>query len=263
MLRSVAMPAEHGGWGLTLEPGILGLLLAPSAAALLLAVAALAAFVVRTPLRLLLIGRHRGHARPASTMGAARVRVARSVAVVEMTVLAAALVGAALLAAEPRWWLPGLIAAPLFVVALWFDMRSLSRHLVPEVVGSIAIASVAAMGALAGGSTWPVAVGAWLILCARICSSIPHVRAQIARIRGRSWSAGPTLVGDLAAVGVALAAVLLEPGYLAGAVAIVGLIIIQRLTLVRPPHRAAVLGVRQMVLGFTVVGIAALGIWLA
>lgn len=25
MLRSVAMPAEHGGWGLTLEPGILGM----------------------------------------------------------------------------------------------------------------------------------------------------------------------------------------------------------------------------------------------
>ena len=31
-LRSVAMPAEHGGWGLTLEPGILGVLLAPSLA---------------------------------------------------------------------------------------------------------------------------------------------------------------------------------------------------------------------------------------
>lgn len=254
------MPAEHGGWGLTLEPGILGLLLAPSAAALLLAVAALAAFLVRTPLRPLLIGRHRGNARPRSVTGVARVRLARAVAAVEMALLAVALLGTALLAADPLWWLPGLVAAPLFVVALWFDMRSLSRHLVPEVVGSVAIASVAAMGALAGGSAWTVAVGAWLILCARICSSIPHVRAQIDRIRGRGWSAGPTLIGDLAALGVALAAVLLEPGYAMGAAAIAGLVIFQRITLVRPPRRAAVLGGRQMVLGFAVVGAAALGI---
>jgi hypothetical protein len=231
-------------------------------AALLLAVAALAAFLVRTPLRLLLIGRHRGHARPRSTTGVARVRVARAVAAVEMAVLLAALIGAALLSVEPLWWLPALGAAPLFVVALWYDMRSLSRHLVPEVVGSIAIASVAAMGALAGGATWPVAIGAWLILCARICSSIPHVRALIARLRGRSWTAGPTLIGDLAALAVALAAVFLEPGYVMGAVAIVGLVVVQRITLIRPPRRAAVLGVRQMVLGFAVVGAAALGIWL-
>jgi hypothetical protein len=48
-----------------------------------------------------------------------------------------------------------------------------------------------------------------------------------------------------------------------GAVAIVGLVVVQRITLIRPPRRAAVLGVRQMVLGFAVVGAAALGIWLA
>ncbi|WP_426574944.1 hypothetical protein [Aquihabitans sp. McL0605] len=28
-LRAVALPAEHGGWGLTLEPGLLGLLITP------------------------------------------------------------------------------------------------------------------------------------------------------------------------------------------------------------------------------------------
>ena len=34
MLRSVAVPTEHGGWGLTAEPVVLGLAVAPSAAAL-------------------------------------------------------------------------------------------------------------------------------------------------------------------------------------------------------------------------------------
>ena len=54
-LRSVAMPAEHGGWGLTLEPGLLGVLVAPSAAGLLLAVAALLVFLARTPVRHLMV----------------------------------------------------------------------------------------------------------------------------------------------------------------------------------------------------------------
>ena len=54
------------------------------------------------------------------------------------------------------------VAAPLFVVALWFDMRSLSRHLVPEVVGSVAIASVASPWARwpeAPPGRWPSALG--------------------------------------------------------------------------------------------------------
>ncbi len=256
------MPAEHGGWGLTLEPGLLGVLLAPSAAALLLGVAALAAFLVRTPLRSLLIGRHRGDGRARSAMGLERTRLARRVAGLELAVIAVTLIVSAWLAADPWWWLPGLLAAPLFVMALWFDMRSLSRHLIPEVVGSLAIASVAAMGALAGGAAWPLAIGAWLILGARILSSIPHVRAQIHRLHGREAPPLPGIVGDVAAVIVAAGAVVLEPTLLIGALSIVGLVVVQRLTLARPPRPAKVLGVRQMILGFAVVGVTAVGAWL-
>ena len=59
-LRGVALPSEHGGWGLTLEPGLLGLLVAPSVAGACLAVAAVVAFVARTPLKLALVDRRRG-----------------------------------------------------------------------------------------------------------------------------------------------------------------------------------------------------------
>lgn len=47
-LRSVAIPAEHGGWGLTLEPGILGVLVAPDLAGVLLGLAALLATALGT-----------------------------------------------------------------------------------------------------------------------------------------------------------------------------------------------------------------------
>jgi hypothetical protein len=256
------MPAEHGGWGLTLEPGILGVLLAPSLASLLLGLAALLAFLVRTPLRLVLIGRRRGSDRSRTAIGLERARLATRVAAVELALIGGAVVATALLAADPMWWLPLVIAVPLFAIALWFDMRSLSRHLIPEIVGSLAVAGVAAMGALAGGAEWPLAIGAWIILAARIFSSIPHVRAQVLRIHGGIAPAMPTLIGDLAAIGAAVVAVLLEPALIVGAVSIVVLVIVQRITLTRSPRPAKILGVRQMILGFGVVGATAIGAWI-
>jgi hypothetical protein len=264
-LRSVAMPAEHGGWGLTLEPGLLGLLVAPSVAGLLLAAAALLAFLVRTPLRLLLIGRRRvreGRVSP-STVARERQRLAGRVAISELVGLAMAVTLALLLAPGSAWWLPGIVAAPLFAVALWYDRRSLSRHLVPEVVGSLALASVAAMGARAGGAAWPLAVGLWVILGARILSSIPHVRAQVLRLHGKAPPPALTLAGDAAALLVAAGAVVLDGSLLLGALAVVGLVVIQRVTLVRPPRPARILGVRQMILGFGVVAATAAGTWLS
>ena len=260
-LRTVAIPAEHGGWGLTLEPSVLGVLVAPSLAGLLLGLAAVLVFVARTPLRLLLMGRHhRGRSR--SALSRRRTDLATRVGAVELVAAGMAMVVAAVFAADPMWWLPGLVATPLFVVALWFDMRSLSRHLIPEVVGSVAVASVASMGALAGGASMTLAVGLWLILGARIFSSIPHVRAQVRRLHGRSVAVMPMLAGDLAALVGAVIAVWLDASLILGVAAIAGLIVVQRITLARPPRPAKVLGVRQMVLGFTVVGVTAIGVWL-
>ena len=58
-LRSVALPREHGGWSLTLEPAVLGLIVAPSLAGVALALAALLAFLARTPAELYLVDRFR------------------------------------------------------------------------------------------------------------------------------------------------------------------------------------------------------------
>ena len=148
------------------------------------------------------------------------------------------------------------------MLALWFDRRALSRHVIPQVAGSVAIAGVAAMGALAGGATWPIALGAWVILAGRVFSSIPHVRRQVLRIHGQPAPPLPSMVGDLAAVGAAMVATWVEPSLLAGSLALVGLVVIQRATLRRPPRPAKVLGLRQMILGFGVVGATAVGTWL-
>ena len=258
------MPAEHGGWGLTLEPGLLGLLVAPSAAGLLLAAAALLAFLARTPLRLLLIGRRRaGQAEaPRNATRAERQRLATRVAILELAGLIVAGGLALVLAPATGWWLPGLLAAPLFATALWYDRGARSRHLVPEVVGSLAVACVAAMVARAGGASWTLAIGLWVILGARICSSIPHVRAQILRLHGHASPPMLTVAGDAAALLAAGIAVGLDGSLLFGALAIAALVVVQRITLARAPRPAKILGVRQMIMGFSVVVATAIGTWL-
>lgn len=114
-LRAVAIPTEHGGWSLTLEPVLLGLLVAWSWPGLSLGVAAMLAFLARTPLKLVLIDGWRGR-------WLTRTTVAAQVAGSELLVLAT-LVAAAALTADARFWWPLLAAAPLVAIELWFDMR--------------------------------------------------------------------------------------------------------------------------------------------
>jgi hypothetical protein len=251
-IRSVALPSEHGGWGLTLEPCLLGLLVAPSRAGACLAAAAMTAFVARTPLKVALVDRHRGRSLP-------RTGLARRVAAVELVVLAA-LVSAAVLLADASFWVPAAIAAPLVVVELWFDVRSRSRRLVPELAGAIGVSAVAPMIVLADDGGARLSAALWVVLAARTLTSIPYVRSQIARLHGRATAPATEVAADGAAIVVAAVAVVLDRQVLAGAAAIVLVVVLQRLMARGPVPRAAVLGIRQMALGFGVVLATALGV---
>ena len=176
-LAGVAVPTEHGGWGLTAEPVLLGLLVAPSTAGVLLGAAAVLAFLARTPLRVVLVDRHRNRSR-------ARTTLAARVVTVEVLAIAALTATAAMLATGSFWW-PAFVAAPLVAVELWYDTRSRSRRLAPELAGTWAICAVAAMVVLAAGLDSRTALAMWLVVGARATSSIPHVVAQVARLHGR------------------------------------------------------------------------------
>jgi len=251
-IRTVALPSEHGGWGLTLEPGLLGLLIAPSAAGACLAAGAMVAFVARTPVRIVLVDRRRGRWLP-------RTALARRVATVELAVLAG-LVGVAVALAEPWFWVPAVIAAPLILVESWFEVRSRGRRLVPELAGAVGVCSVSAMIVLADGGRARLAAALWMVLAGRTVTSIPHVRAQIARLHGRPVSRAGALVADGTALTIGIGAALVDRQLLAGAIAVTAVVVIQRLTARGPVPRAVVLGMRQMALGFGVVIVAALGV---
>jgi len=250
-LRAVAMPTEHGGWGLTAEPIVLGLAVAPSIAGLFLGLAAMLAFVARTPLRIVLVDHHRNR-------DLDRTALARRVLTVELAALAA-FVAAAMLTATATFWWPAAIAAPLVGVELWFDTRSRSRRLLPELAGTFGICSIAAMILLAAGHAPHVAVAAWLILAARGTTAIPHVRAQIARLHDRPASARLLLAADVAALAIAGSSAIVAPAVIGGTVSVAGVVLFQRMT-TRTPVPAKVIGIRQTLLGLAVVVATAIGL---
>ena len=255
-LRAVALPAEHGGWSLTLEPVLLGLLVAWSLPGLALGMAALLAFLARTPLKVVLVDLWRRRWLPRSRL-AARVATVELVAMVGLVVYAAT-------ATRQAFWLPLALAAPLVALELWFDMRSRGRRLLPELAGTIGIGSVAAAVALAGGLDWRSAMGLWCVVAARGGAAIPYVRTQIARLHRRPSSVWPSdLAQVVGVVAVAMAAeVDAVPVTALVAVAVAGALNVVALRL--EPRAAKVIGIQQMLVGTVVilaVGLAHLAGW--
>lgn len=255
MLRTVAVPTEHGGWSLTLEPVLLALLVAWSWSGLALGVAAMLAFVARTPVKVVLVDgwRHRW---------LDRSRVAALVAAAEIFTLVV-LVTIAGFTGDGRFWIPFAVAAPLVAVEFWFDMRSRSRRLIPELAGTVGIGSVAAAIALADGADLRLALGLWCVVAARGAAAIPYVRTQVFRLHARPHQRWPS---DLAQV---LAVVAVAVGWTLDAVpfatiivlAIVGTANIAALRLEpRPPK---ILGVQQMIFGLAVTAVTATAILVA
>ncbi|MEM8747088.1 MAG: YwiC-like family protein [Actinomycetota bacterium] len=252
-LRKVALPSEHGGWGLTLEPGLLGLLVAPSWAGLCLAAAAFAAFLLRTPLKLALVDRRRGR-------DLERTRLARRVVVAEGAVLAGLVAGTVVLAGDDRWWIPLAAVVPIVLIEFWYEVRSRGRRLVPEVAGAASVAAVAPAIVIADGRSGGLAAALWLILVARIVTSIPHVREQIDRLHDRAVDPRLTRGADVAALIVAVVAALVDERLVIGAVAVAVVVVVQAVRRRRPLAPIAVIGVLQMVLGLAVVIAAAIGV---
>jgi hypothetical protein len=223
---------------------LLGLLITPSMAGAAIGIAALAAFVARTPLKVVLVDRWRGRTLP-------RTRLAAQVAAVEIVAVTGLLV-VGIVAGGAGCWIPLAAALPAIAVELWFDMRSRSRRLVPELAGTIGIGSVAAAIVLAGGGATVTAIGAWLVVAARAVASLPFVRFQLRRAKGQPHRRWAQDLAQLAAPAVALPAA--ASGVLSGpaAAALCGLAGMQ-LALARiPPPRAAIVGVQQLFFGLAV-----------
>lgn len=249
--RSVALPREHGGWGLTLEPVLLGLLVAWSVAGTLIAVAAFGAFLIRTPLKVAAVDIRRDQWRPRSTL-------ALKVAGLELLIVLGATAGA-IAGAGWSWLIPAAFAAPLVGVSFWYDVRSRSRRLTPELCGAVGMAAVTASIVLAGGGDATLGVALAMILAGRSVGAIVFVRVQIARLRRPGSSVGRSDLAQFVAAAVGAAAVAVDIHALAGAAAIVGFGCIHAVQSRRPLRPIKAVGVQQMVFGLVLVAVTATG----
>ncbi len=249
-LRAVALPTEHGGWGLTLEPVLLGLLVGPSVAGLLLGVGAFLLFLVRTTAKLVAVDAFRGRWLPRTTLAAA-------VAAVELAAIVAVVV-VATHRAGGSWAWPLLGALPFAAVESAYEVRSRGRRLVPELCGAISISAVATAIALADGQSVRLSVALWLILVARAAGAIPFVRVQIQRLRRGQASLVGSDVGQGVALGIGAAGVLVAPAVAGGLAAVGACAVAHGRWVRRPPVPARVVGMREMVLGLVVVALTAI-----
>jgi YwiC-like protein len=210
-LKAVALPVEHGGWGMLAEPLVMGLVLGPTLAGAGLTVAALGAFLVRHPLKLALSDWRRGTRYPRTVLA---TKVAAAYA-------AAALAGLALAVwrAPAVAWLPVLAAAPLALLQLWYDARLQGRQLLPELLGGVALGASASALMLAGGWSMAPALAAWALLAAKAVASVVYIRARLRLDRDQPAARAPGLAAHAAALGAAVALALLGWAPWLGAIA--------------------------------------------
>jgi hypothetical protein len=252
---ALLLPKEHGGWGLTAEPALLGLLVAWSGAGVAVAVAAFLAFLVRTPLKLVLVDRRRGRR---------LARTNRAVALVslELVLLVAAVV-VAIADAGASWLWAWLAAAPLFLVELWFDARSRGRRLVPEVCGGVGMTACAAAVIVAGAGATSVAIAASVMLAGRAIASVSFARVQVTRVKRDPTPRVVSDVAQLVGVVVAAVAVVIDSDLALGAACVLAVAVAQLVWSRQPARPAKVVGIFQLVFGLAVVAGAAVGVALA
>ena len=253
-LRTVALPTEHGGWGITLEPVLLGLLVAPSWAGAGLALATVCAFLARHPFKIVAGDRRRGR-RFARTPYAERFALAYAAGA------AAGLALALYAASDYAFLLPLAAAAPLAAAQLWYDAAGRSRGLLPELAGSVAMGSVAASLAAAGGAGWPLALGLWALLAARFVPAILYVRARLAELHGKRMERWPSLLAH--ALAHALVVALAVYGFLPWLAVVLTAVLFARAAYGfarRWPSTAKRVGFAEIAFGALTVAAAAFGV---
>ena len=235
-IRPLALPSEHGGWGLLLEPVVLAMLVAPSPAGSLIGLGAVTMFLMRHPLRLAVHDRMAGRRYPRT--GFCEL-LAGGYAVGAMLAFAAAWTRAG---SRPLLVLTA--ALPFAAIQFGYDVRNRSRRAIAEVAGAIIPASLAAAIAIAGGSTAALTLSVLIL-----CRSIPAVLYVRTTLRGTSRAT--MLAAHLVAAALALAIAPLTAG-------IAMLLLLTRAAI--PTHATAkMIGLREVGWGAVVVGIIALG----
>ena len=194
-LCGIALPIEHGSWGILFEPLVAAVAVALSASALWITIIFIGAFLMRQPLRIMLADTLAGRELP-------QTAAARRFMIYYSAILIAGVAGSWMFT-QPSNFLPLLLACPFAVIQIYYDVARQSRRLLPELAGVIALSSSAAIIALAGGWTLPAAAALWALLIFRLIPSILYVRNRLRLEKGKAYSFAIPVVAHALAVAAA------------------------------------------------------------
>ncbi len=254
-VRSVALPAEHGGWGFISEPIVLGLLAAPTLAGVFLGVAGFAAFLTRQPLKLFLKDTLKGQRVPRTALAAKFVLLYGGAALM-------GLVAALLLAHAPHFLLPLAASLPLLGIQLLLETRGKGRSLVAELSGAGAAGALAAsLGVLAGWAFQP-ALALWLALAVKAVTAVLYVRSRLRLERCQPTNSRGALAAHV--VGTATLFAAFSGGYLPWTAPAAMLVLLGRAALGlsrwRKPRLAKHIGFQEIGYGLLFSVLIALGV---
>lgn len=239
-LKPIALPAEHGGWGLVGAPILLGLLVAGSPAGVLLAGAALGAFLARQPLRLAISDLSRGKRYP-RTWWAMRFGLG-------FALVATAGFGFALAWSDHVFWPPLIGCVVLGSLQFRLDLKGRGHTLSGEILGALAMAPLATAIAMAGGVRRGVAFWLALVLMMQSVNALLYVRARLRLTRGDSIDPSPVWIGH--ALALLLVSVGVLGGHLGPWLALAFLVLLLRsawgLSPWRRPVSAPIVGVQEV-----------------
>ena len=253
VVKSVALPSEHGGWSFLLEPILLGLLVALSPAGLLLAIATIGVFLIHQPLKIMTKDRLKGRHPPRLVWAERFVIGYGLLALVPFSILC--------LTQPLDFLIPIFVAIPFASIQLLYDARNQSRHIVPEVCGAIALATSATSIALLAGWNIELAFVLWGILSLRAVTAILYVRARIRLEHGSSINPQVVWMVHLFALLVIFILALLNIAPLLTVVpfAILLMRAMVGLSSRRRPQAVKVIGMQELAYGLMTVFIVALG----
>ncbi len=242
-VRRIALPMEHGSWGILLEPIVAGLAVAFSIGGFWIALMIIGAFLMRQPLKVLILDRK-------GMRDDRRAKVAVQY-VVEFGIIFSVAAIASALTAGVAPLIPLMCVIPLAAVQTYYDVFRRSRDLMPELAGAVAISASVAAITIAGGLSVPLAIGIWMALVARTIPSILYVRERLLLEKGKKFSRALPIAAHTSAV---VAIGLLAYFHLASVLTVfAGIFLLYRcvegMGPARRPMKAMQIGVREVIYG--------------
>ena len=246
-LKSVALPVEHGSWGFFFEPILAGLAIAFSLGGMWIALITIGAFLIRQPLKVLIIDRLGMKVRE-------RAKAALAFLVAYGTVFVAGLVGT-VVSVGWRPLLPFAFVLPFAVYQIYCDASRQSRQLISELIGAVSISASIAAIALSDGRPWAIAVSLWSIFALRLIPSILYVRNRLLLEKGKSYS---RIVPTVAHVGALTVVAMLSYLSLAPVLTVLAMLVLSWRAVAglapgRRKLRAMQIGVLEIVYGIVTV----------